>query len=333
MDVARGLNRDGIPAPLSSITRKRQQMPQAPIGSLKMGLDEGWTGRHIAQMIRLERYAGDVRMAKTYTENYKTHKMVINKGQRDQYYIQNHHPAIVDRELYETVQMVIRNNSARMGNRRKQREQYPFSRRLVCKYCGRFYRTCNRGAYPIWACGSVMTWSGKRVCSAERIYETQLVYMCRKAVMERYCLMDNAVNFELESKDFVEDLLQSLETVQLADTMEHDRSFLHMQIAKYVAEADPKVEELGRQLERMEHYWSDLEADYEWRQKAIAWMKQLPGGQEGVWQFLIGFEKYIRAFIFYIEVESPVKYRIRWFDDIWTDVEMLSNIRRGDCWQ
>lgn len=396
IEIARGLNYDHIPAPDSPASRARKLMKETPAGVLKPGLDKGWTGGHIGQMIKLERYAGDVRMVKTYTPDYKTHKAVVNKGEREQYYVRDHHPAIISRELFAAVQDIRAYNSEKMRNRGSDRMTYPFSKRLVCKHCGRFYHTKNRSSHALWYCPSSANYTGRRVCTAGRVYEEQLIRMCRKAIFCRFGKPSGFVDCEREEeamfgghyvradavlmpgdKGLVQNLLEKLETIQLADTMEHDRSFLHTRIANCLDEADKaqqtlealganlevfsmrrdvlgetingaeldamraymiqteetleasrkEAKELKRQLQEMERYWKALEDDYEWRQKAAIWIRTLPAGQQGVADFLNGLtSEYVKAFILSIEVESPLMYRVRWFDDTWTEVEMFTDI-------
>lgn len=343
VEIARGLNRDNIPPPQSAITRKRAEMKETPPGQLNAGLTEGWNGKHISQIVRLERYAGDVMTAKTFIEDYKTHRAVRNTGQRQQFYIKDHHPAIIERDLFEQVQTILQMNRSRKQNCGGMGPRYPFSGRLVCKHCGRFYRTRNRASNPLWLCASTISPAGKPVCFAAPVYEKQLIKMCRKAAAQRFGLVKNpdtkeadhlltngtytkaGMHFIKENEHLITTLINKLEAVQLADTMEHDRSFLYGQIAKWTESAEI-IFHLQSQLNSMEAYWADVEADYEWRQKAIQWMKGLPSGSDGILLFLTGLtSEYIRAFILQIEVESPVRYRIRWFDNIWTEVRMLSD--------
>lgn len=395
VSVARNLNFDHIPTPETPLTTKWKHMEETPAGRLNAGLDEGWTARHISQIIKLERYAGDVLLQKTYKPDYKSHRVVRNRGEREQYYVKNHHPAIISRELYREVEEIREINSMQYRPRGGRRS-YPFSGRLVCAHCGRFYRTRNRKHRPVWYCASTGQNNGKQVCNAERIYEEQLVRMCRRAVIDRFqivseLLKDTAgqpdifsgnytavdLDFCAGSEGLVKNLIQKMEVIQKADEMEHDRCFQKTRIARKQDEIDvwsqktealranlevlqmrkeilhedidpslldalqrqerdaeeileenrKEEQEMTAQLAYMEKYWSDLEADYEWRQRAIAWMQTLPEGRQGIVEFLNGLtDEYVKAFILSIEVESPLKYRVRWFDDTWSDVEMFSNV-------
>ena len=98
----RKLNREHIPAPESSAQKLRKVKSKK--GQLNSELDTGWTNGRIAGMIRNERYTGDVLVQKSYTADYLSHEVRKNKGEVQQYYIKDHHPAIVSRELFEKVQ-------------------------------------------------------------------------------------------------------------------------------------------------------------------------------------------------------------------------------------
>ena len=86
-------------------------------------------------------------------------------------------------------------------------------------------------------------------------------------------------------------------------------------------------EKLTEQLDYMENYWEELESDYERREKAIEWMKNLPVGRDGTVAFLNEVtEEHCKAFILSITIYSPLKFTVHWFDDTKTEVQMDSNI-------
>lgn len=136
-DIAKHLNLDGIPNPESpsSILRKSKSKK----GQLNSNLDEGWTARHISQIIRNERYSGDVLIRKTYTADYLTHTVKTNNGEATQYLVKNHHAAIIDRDLYEQVQKVRCVNQSLYDHAYSKRMPHAFTKRLICGECGRFF--------------------------------------------------------------------------------------------------------------------------------------------------------------------------------------------------
>ena len=63
-----------------------------------------WNSSSVLGILRNERYCGDVRTNKTYTEDFRTHRTIKNRGERKYVYESEHHPAIVTHEEYEMAQ-------------------------------------------------------------------------------------------------------------------------------------------------------------------------------------------------------------------------------------
>ena len=67
-----------------------------------------WKQPRLHRMLTNICYMGDVLTNKTYVPDYLSHKRMKNRGQRDQYYLEGHHEAIVSRELFREVNDMIR---------------------------------------------------------------------------------------------------------------------------------------------------------------------------------------------------------------------------------
>lgn len=74
-----------------------------------------WAVGSILQILRNERYCGDILTRKTYTPNYLNHKVKRNMGDKDQHRWKDHHDPIVTRDDYIAVQHLI--NNAKYGNK------------------------------------------------------------------------------------------------------------------------------------------------------------------------------------------------------------------------
>lgn len=246
-DVARGLNYDRIPAPETVAVKARKKNSKK--GQLNSDLEEGWTGRIISQMIQRERYTGAVLIQKKYTVDFLNHNTQRNNGELPQYLVKNHHPAIIDEELFETVQEIRRANAAKKEKGVKKGSK-PFSGRILCGECGRFFRVRNSKHYPVWFCPTAEIYNGKRICHTERVYEEQIVRAFRKAIIERFRLSAQPIHdnvevadimsgrygeqfegFTKEADDFVPQMIKRLENIQHTDFMERDRAFYKRQIA------------------------------------------------------------------------------------------------------
>ena len=111
-----------------------------------------WFPKSVAEMIQNERYIGDIRMQKSYISDPINHIRVDNRDARlKQYYKENHHPAIIDKETYQ-----VANTIAAMKNRRRGIVQYPYYGFLKCPICGsnmvRIGLPRNIRTF-IWTCG------------------------------------------------------------------------------------------------------------------------------------------------------------------------------------
>ena len=100
------------------------------------GKSTNWTKNTVSSILTNEKYKGDALLQKTFTDNYLDHSSVKNTGQIPQYYVENNHPAIIERDLWEQVQFEI-------DRRNKIGAKYSssdiFASKLICEDCGGFY--------------------------------------------------------------------------------------------------------------------------------------------------------------------------------------------------
>lgn len=102
--------------------------PQAIADSLtKQGIRspkrlDTWRSGTIYGILRNEKYCGDVLYQKTYTKNFLTHRSIPNKDVVTQWYWENNHPAIIEREQWNKVQELLKAgkwNHKRVGTMEK----------------------------------------------------------------------------------------------------------------------------------------------------------------------------------------------------------------------
>lgn len=68
---------------------------------------ELWRSNTIRNILKNEKYCGDVLMQKTFTVDCFSHKVMKNKGQKPQYRLRDHHPPIIQREEWDNVQKLL----------------------------------------------------------------------------------------------------------------------------------------------------------------------------------------------------------------------------------
>ena len=64
---------------------------------------ERWSRETLNKMLRNEKYTGNVLLQKTFVKDLFDGKQVKNQGQKVRYFYRNHHPAIIDIELYKKI--------------------------------------------------------------------------------------------------------------------------------------------------------------------------------------------------------------------------------------
>ena len=161
-----------------------------------------WTQERIIDMLRNEKYAGDVMCQKTFTANCITHKKLKNNGERTKYLIKDCHEAIIDRNTFNRVQAEISRRSAkRRKSDKASTEQGKYSSKfaltdlMICGECGSSYRRCtwykNGNSVVVWRCISRLD-HGKKYCKkSPSIYETKLHRAILNAVNEFFGSADD----------------------------------------------------------------------------------------------------------------------------------------------
>lgn len=92
-----------------------------------------WHGTTIRGIIKNEKYIGDALFGKTFTDD--SFKRKVNRGNKNQYFMEGHHPAIIDKETFEQAQMMLSQNAKSKNivqNSDKYQNRYSFSGILKC---------------------------------------------------------------------------------------------------------------------------------------------------------------------------------------------------------
>jgi site-specific DNA recombinase len=159
---------------LGSIIRELKEAGiKSPMGGKK------WSSSTVKRILENEKYIGDVILQKTYKRDFLTQRRVLNTGQAPQKYVENNHPAIIDKLTWEAVQAEMeRRNSLRSAGLGKGRYdmRYAFSGVIECGECGAGFRrhnyTNDKKVEPTWVCKQHI--KGAQYCSQEVIKEKML---------------------------------------------------------------------------------------------------------------------------------------------------------------
>ena len=146
-----------------------------------------WSGKGVLSILSNEKYKGDALLQKTYIADCITKKSKRNNGELPQYYVENNHPAIIERQMFDRVQEEI----ARRAGKRKVKEvgtkteqgkyssKYALTDLLFCGACGTPYRRCTwskRGKTKIvWRCISRLDY-GTKYCKDSPSIEESVIH-------------------------------------------------------------------------------------------------------------------------------------------------------------
>ena len=133
-----------------------------------------WAAQAVASILRNEKYAGHMLLQKSYIKDPIRHIKVSNRNAIvKQYFIRDHHKAIVTDEMWEAAKTVLAMKAPSRGI-----TQYPFYGILRCPFCGapmvRFYHA---GVEFFWTCGGDregVTRKERSHCPPFVLYETAL---------------------------------------------------------------------------------------------------------------------------------------------------------------
>ena len=167
-----------------------------------------WRARGVLDILINEKYKGDAVLQKTYKASFLSDKRITNEGQAKQWYVENSHPAIIDREIFDKVQAEIKRRNDLEGEKAGGRysRNHVFSTIIKCSECGdtfrKFYHYYKGEKIPVWVCRTHQA-KKKDTCSMKPIREDRI-----KDAFVR------ALNRVIENKDdFIAEIMAVADTV------------------------------------------------------------------------------------------------------------------------
>ena len=175
--------------------------------------------------------------------DFLSKKMKVNEGEVPQYIVEQSHPAIIDPEQWQKVQdeMAVRKTKGRHHNSLR-----PFSAKLVCGDCGKYYgskvwHSTDKYRRVIWQCNG--KFKGERRCGTPHLAEEDIKHLFLQAVArlteEREVLLETCVM--LRDEYLNTDAIDT-ECAALADEMEIVEALTKKLIAENGTTAMPQDE-------------------------------------------------------------------------------------------
>ncbi len=218
-----------------------------------------WSLSNIKSILTNEKYCGDALLQKTFIQDCISKKIVRNTGQLTKVLIQNHHEAIVSRELFDAVQLELARRKAREGGTRrsaptglrKYSGKYALSNLLFCGECGTAYRRCvwtqHGEKRPVWRCISRLSY-GKKYCLHSPTLDEEPL---QQAVLE-------AINSSMDSAAVLESRVTAAMEQELLPVEGEAMS---------LADVERALADLGRQFDQLLKEAADPERQEEYTER------------------------------------------------------------------
>jgi DNA invertase Pin-like site-specific DNA recombinase len=244
--------------------------------------DIQWQALSVLRILKNEKYIGILKQKKTITTDYLTHNRKPNEGEENYVILENNHPPIIDKEIFDRAQKEIARRKRMTGEKGRYSNRHVWSGKIKCAWCNssfkrRINNSKSKTSHPVWQCSQTIKY-GKEKINANG----QKVGCNNKAVNERF-LQENflaILNAVIENKDqAVKDLKESVHKV-IAESSNKSSEIkaimagmekigvrksklidLHMDGAITRAEFDKTNNQYNKQLDALESQLLALERD------------------------------------------------------------------------
>lgn len=198
-----------------------------------------WSEATVKGMLQNERYIGEALYQKTFTDdNFKRH---TNRGYRDQYLHNDHHPAIVTREQFDRIQELFALHRKEKGidpEHVNYQKRYTFTGKLTCGLCGahlkhRIYYGRKVGGYSVWVCSTHQ--NNKDKCSLKAVSD-DAIKAAFTTVVNKLIFSKNDLLIPFVHAEKVCDADEVQRIIEIIDQELNDNSVRTQKLASLVAD-------------------------------------------------------------------------------------------------
>lgn len=133
-----------------------------------------WTARSIRRILQNEKYCGDILFQKSFRDNHITKRKIDNTGQLPQYYAEEAHEPIINKETFLAVQELLKENQ-RFTPASPTTNTYPLTGMIHCDCCGKYYRRKVQKYRVTWICWTYDA-RGKKFCPESKQIPEDILY-------------------------------------------------------------------------------------------------------------------------------------------------------------
>jgi DNA invertase Pin-like site-specific DNA recombinase len=295
---------------------------------------EKWNDGVIRGMLKNEKYMGDALLQKTYIADIFTRQTKKNNGELPQYYVENSHPAIVDRLTFQRVQEeMARRSSLKKVSATAKTElakysgKYVLTELLSCGDCGSPYRrvtwTRPEGKKIVWRCINRLE-NGKKFCKDAPTLEESRIHTAVVSAMNE---MFSQKTMKSLLKDSILSALTeksgetSIAAIESRLTELRDQQYHLLQLAAAVGadstQYDEELKKVSMEFSALVAKRSELEKKQQDMEQADARAEQIAAELDTVDTGITQFDEVaVRQLVSAVKVLSAEKLLIRFKDGI-----------------
>jgi DNA invertase Pin-like site-specific DNA recombinase len=224
-----------------------------------------WNESAVIGIVKNEKYIGALVQGSSFTVDSISKRRLANRGEADQFYLEGHHEAIIDKETFEKAQVILRKRNENRtkldehGRREKFSHKYTFSCMLKCGFCNsnlsrRNWHSGTPNQKRIWQC-VVATKKGKKNCPSSKGIEETII---EEAFVQSYQLMCG------DNREVLSEFLSRMETSLQDNNSEKQLNKVEKSISALEAKNKKLLENLLDETITKSDYIekkSELEAD------------------------------------------------------------------------
>ncbi|GGE26786.1 recombinase family protein [Streptococcus himalayensis] len=228
-----------------------------PMGKTK------WTFGTIKRILQNEKYKGDALLQKTFVTDFLTKSTKVNEGELPQYYVENNHEAIIEKEVFELVQVEF------VKQKQRKSSKTLFSGKLICESCGaafgsKVWHSNSKYRRVVYRCNH--KYDGDKKCKTPHVIENEV----KQWFIE-------AMNQVIENKAEILANLEALRKV-VANTSELDSeiSRLETELTDLTSEVEQLISDNTRTIQDQTSYqntYNQLASQYEEKKAELERLK------------------------------------------------------------
>ena len=140
-----------------------------------------WSAKHVRDVLKNEKYAGNMLLQKTYINDYLNKHKKKNRGELPQYFVTQTHEAIIAQNTFETAQRMLADSYKKNLPSKPAYARYPLSGKIICGNCGKHFQRKTTKERIVWHCSTYLE-HGKSACPAKQIPEETILRTAANAL-------------------------------------------------------------------------------------------------------------------------------------------------------